>query len=34
MFRRYSAVLLAALLGLSLPTAVYATAGDADLDGV
>ena len=34
MLRRYSAVLLAALLGLSLPTAVYATAGDADLDGV
>ena len=34
MYRRFSAALLAALLGLSLPSAVYATAEDPDLEGV
>ena len=34
MFRRFSAVLMAALLGLSLPMTVFATAEEADLEGV
>ena len=34
MFKRFSAVLMAALLGLSLPATVFATAEEADFDGV